>query len=212
MREIFDEVAMLSGLAPFSFYIANRKKLGNIAYVVPLIVVIAVGAIYELIATKVFNVPTFLWFRTYSILEPIAFFYFFYKIFNGKYTLFLYFLGGIGLIMSLWLSIDYENTKGLEGDSYMSMYACVLVFLMSLLWFKDLFLNITSISILDIPAFYFIAGMILYLAGTIFTNILGDLIATMPNRKFADYWLAMVIMGLIFRIFLVLGICKALPK
>lgn len=196
----------------FLYLVKKRKLLKEIDFVVPLLWLVAIASFYELVVTLLFRISTKYWFRLYLLLEFCVLFYFFYKLFSGRYK-YLFRVFGIGYLLTfLGLLFVWDVWSNLSTDSYLSTFESIFVFTFSFLWFRDLFTNLQLKSLWQSPTFYIISGLILYFTGTLFLFLLSDVIYSNKAIKFEDYWMLNVLFCFVFRLFLIISVWKGQVK
>jgi len=142
----------------------------------------------------------------------MALFYFFFNVFKNRYRFLFYFFGAVFLLTFIGLLYVWNDWNNLKTDSYLSLIEAIFVYTFVILWFKDVFLNLTEQYLWNFPLFYFISGFIFYFSGTLFLFLMGDLIYESPEVIFEDFWVFNIILNIIKNIFLMIGIWKEQKK
>src|SRR6478672_10957525 len=138
-----------------------RKKRFNwpeLRFIAPFVCLIGFGALYEAIVTFQFRVNPTIWFKVYTLGEFICINYFFYKLLGEKYK--KWFVGLlIGFILTfIGLQVIWLTGGSGDTDSGLVIFEIVLVYVASIIWFRNVFTDMTLDSFWDSPAFYFVAG------------------------------------------------------
>ena len=202
------------GVFPLLLYFAKKKTFAKEAdYLLPMVWLAAIGCFYEIGITLLLGISPKYWFRFYTLLEFCVIFYFYSKLFAGKYK-YLLRIFGISFLILFLVSLLFWNDSGinLAIDSYLSSFETIFVFLFSFLWFRELFSNLHIKSLWESPAFYTIAGLILYFSGTLFLFLLSDVIYKNEKIHFQEYWMLNVALTLVFRILLIISVWKGQTK
>ncbi len=194
----------------YSFYKKDRINFKTFS-ILPFIYLILFSSLYELIITFYFKVDSKIWFRIYTLLEFGCVFYYFYTIVIGFRKLFYFFLF-IYLLLYMYLTANWFFVNHLNSDSYIITLETLFVFIVTFLWFKQFFKTNSSLSILSLADFYFVSGLIIYLAGTFVLNILGNYILLIFRSKFLVYWNIMIVFNIVLRLFIIVGIWKKSTK
>ena len=191
---------MAFGLLPLFFYLLkkSRRPRSVLPQVEPLLWLLTVATVYEFVGTKCFRINSDYWFRAYLLLEFGCLWYFFSRLFKGKFRgLFYDFLCGY-LLYFVYLLRFWGKAKGLQTDAYLSVVEFFFVFALSILWFRQVFLNLEVASLAKSQGFYFISSFIVYFAGTFFLFLIGS----------EEYWILNIVMCLIMRMLITIGIWK----
>ena len=212
MSESLFYLAVFLGIF-ISVYIFYRKDRINFKTfsLLPFIFLILFSSLYELIISFYFKVESKIWFRIYDLLEYGCIFYYFYTIVKGSRRLF-YFSIFIYLLLYIYLIDNWFSINHLKSDSYLITLETLFVFIVTFLWFKQFFNTDRISSMLSLPDFYFVSGLIIYLAGTFVLNILGDSILLIFRSKFLLYWNIMIVFNIILRLFIIVGVWKKSKK
>lgn len=190
-------------ILPAVLLIFRKTVSKEIVFLVPFIILTFFAAFYEIIVTDYFGVNQTLWFKVYTLLEFLCINYFFQRLIPRAKNILYAFL----IIFSiLFISLQAHWIIGgvAETDSWLSIVETIMVYLMALFWFKDIFANMDIPSLWHSPAFYFIAGFILYFSGTFFLFIMVDLVFTLQEG--IDHWVINVILTLILCLIISIGI------
>jgi hypothetical protein len=167
------------------------------------------ASLYELLAL---NKIIFLknWFIIYNAWEFATVAYYFFFILHKKYIKFFIFTA---LLYSLFYFLS-TYFKELENIYISNMFSClatsILIFGSSILWFLEIFKNLSIKYLWTHPHFIIISSFLIYYAGTFFLMLLSYLILKF-NMEFTHYWFINIIATFVFRLLLILGIWKMKP-
>lgn len=203
------------GFIPLVLFLIRKKQRQlppQASFIAPFVWLTFIASAYELIVTLIFKVNTDVWFRTYLLLEFYVLFYFFFKVFKNRYRPLFYFFGTVFLLTFIGLLFVWNDWSHLLTDSYLSLIEAIFVYTFVILWFKDVFHNLSEQYLWNFPLFYFISGFIFYFSGTLFLFLMGDLIDENPELIFEDFWVFNMILNIIKNIFLMVGIWRKQKK
>lgn len=175
--------------------------------ITPFIWLTAVATLYEFIGTVLLKINTTYWSQLYSLLEFLALFYFFFKLFKPSYkNLFRIFL--ILLLIAYCTSFFFWTDKNsfiTRAINKVPVTLFVLTF--SFFWVRQLFHKMRISDPLQNPGFYFVSGFSVYYSSTIFLFLLSRFIFD-SSLYFNDYWLINIMATLILRTSLIIGVWK----
>lgn len=198
--------AFILGLLPISI-LKYKKKLITVEtyFITPFLWLVFVATLYEWICTKILKIPTTIWFRVYLLLEFLALLYYFYHLLKKQFKIFfgISFVLYTGLFVFLLPSLSGDHY--LKADAYLSIVETVFVYVCVVLWFINIFQELTEHSLLHVPHFYFISGFLMYFSGTLFLYLMGDLLLYSSSISFEAYWNLSIIFNIILRVLLIIG-------
>lgn len=171
--------------------------------ITPFIWLTALATLYELIGTRLLKLNTTYWFQLYSLLEFIALYYFFFKLFQPKYkTVFRLFL--ILLVITYFFSFFFWNeNSSLIPKAINKTPVTLFVMVFCFICFKNYLGKTEKQS----SVFYFILGFSVYYSSTFFLFLWSNFIFY-SNLYFYDFWIINILATLILRIFLIAGVWK----
>lgn len=197
-------------LLPFIVYWFNRGKLNNeIKPVLPFVVLGFVGSFYELIFTMILRFNIVPWFYTYDLLSFFSIQYFFYTILNKKIKKIVWISSSLYLILFSYYLVNYSFETFMNYLSYLTSFVTLLIFIYSIKWFKNMFIETTLESLASSPTFYFVSGFLFYYAGVVVLFLLAQTIYENDKVNFQYYWLINLFFNIIHKTFLIIGILKA---
>ncbi len=110
----------------------------------------------------------------------------------------------IVIVVFLIILYYWEYNIHTTLEAYFLVPILLFVFISSFIWFKDLFNNEMT-SLLIIPSFYFISGLIIYFSGGFFISLLFDQLKIITGLSETN-WLVFVVMAIIMHIMMVIGV------
>lgn len=196
-----------------AYAIRHKKTVQRTApHIAPLIGIMAFGAVYELIGTVFLYLETSPWFRIYTVLESAGVFYYFQRLHRGKYRPMMYFFAAAGILVAFTVTWQWDSIAHADGDAYISLVETVFVMVASLLWFRDMFNDLSSISLTQNPDYYFVSGILIYVLGTITLFVYNTSLIAMGHAMEYQFWTINTFMASIFRILLWVGLWKAVHR
>lgn len=201
------------GLVPFLLFFLWKNKISNKSTIFyPFTLLVFVASLYELIGSIILKIPVKYWFTVYNFLIFAVVFQFFYILMRQRFkVLFISFLL-LFLLMTIYISLHYGFEDVLEFNPLFKGFQTLFILTFSILWFKSLFSDMISDSLLDEPAFYLVSGLIIYYCGTLSLFLLGNLMYTIDEDAFHDFWIINVILNIILRTLLIITLWKARLK
>lgn len=204
--ELFAYITVYSGIIPLIVLLLKKIAFNFKEPIVPFIWITAIASIYEIVGTDLLQINTSYWFQIYSFLEIIGLYYFFSKLFKGKYKAIINLLL-IALLIIYGISfILWKDNGSLQPHSINSSSLTFAVVLGCVFWFKNLFKDTTEEYLWNTPTFYFIAAVLMYYCSTLLLFSLGNMVFS--DTYLYDYWLINVAATLILRILLTIGTWK----
>ncbi len=145
------------------------------------------------------NKLLWIYYPTYTILEFLFFFYIlFIEITNKTVKRFFIFSS---LIFILGITIFYSNEKIQRLDSLPIAFETILVYIFIFFYLKDKFNSLGGYNLQKQLHFWIVAGIMFYLSGTFFFNILANYLNPKQLLQFWHYsFLADIIKNIIFTI------------
>lgn len=216
MYQIIFYIALFIGFFPLLVAFLMKKKEVYLKHpIIPLVILVALGTLYEFVGTKLLKINTLYWFQLYPLIEFCALYYFFLNILPECKKVLKMFLP-FAVILYIVSFIYLNNESRLISLAINRSFLSIFVLFFSLIWLKNLsdkLNNISPFENVEIPnlwqsdTFYFVSGLAIYYATTFFLFLSSSLIFD-SNLYFYDFWLVNVLATLIFRIFLIIGVWK----
>ena len=204
-------IIYFSGLLPVLYYrLSGAYKNEEISYAGPFIWLIGFASLYEPIVTTMLRVDSRIWFRVYTLLEILAIYYFFRKLFKYKYRRLINVFLFSYLAIFVWLLGWGFVMKNYANNSYNLVVELIFVFTCTFIWLKDLFSDMKLESLWQSPTFYILSGFILYFSGTLIFFLMTDLVFTI--REARKYSIINMALSFFLHLILLLAIWKGQKK
>ena len=181
-------------------------------YIEPFLWLIVISNIYEVICTRILYINSAAWFRLYLILEFLVVAHYFYRLLGRRCTAFFVSAAAVFIIAFIILGIYWKTIDSFMGDAVLSVIEIIFVYVCSIMWFKDIFINVEEDSLLQSPSFFFVSGFVIYLSGTIFLFLMANMLRKTESVDFQSIWMLNIIFNIILRILLIIGIWKGQRK
>jgi drug/metabolite transporter (DMT)-like permease len=185
-----------------------REKNNNwpeTIFIKPFVWLIAFSALYEAIITFQFRVNPTVWFKVYTFLEFVCINYFFLKLLGKRYERIFYAWLVVFVLVFIGLQVLWLNGGSANTDSGLVILEILLVYVASIIWFKNTFTNMELTTLWESPAFYYVCGFVLYFSGTFFLFLMNDLVSKIEMSK---HWNINVYLSLLLSIIIIIGIWK----
>lgn len=207
MFEYFTHLTLALGIVPLTVFFAKRKK-GSVEtyYFLPFIILLALSTVYEFVFTLLLKLNVNFWFSFYLLLEFYTLSYFFLKLSANKILWYTFSVAYLFLFSVLYLYRNDYNELVLDG--YLSVFTFVTILIYSIFLFLKIADRLEHGNLVKAHLFYYVGGMLLYLAGTLFLFIMSDIIYLKSHKDFQDFWLLNVLFSFIFRVLIIIGIWK----
>lgn len=200
--------AVLYGLVPFPLYLILRKRLPiEINYFLPFILLTFIASVYEFVFTYLLRWDSSKWFLIYEVLHFFSVFYFFSRLLRNQY-LYLKITMLVLFFILLAVLLNINVGSHLDINSYLGIYLILFVFIFSIIWFQNLFKELKTESLTEIPSFYFISGLLLYECGSIVLFLSATAIYAADKTNFQYYWMLIIILNIVLRTLMIIGIWK----
>lgn len=204
MYKAFFYITLFIGIIPLLILLIKRKAFAFNTPIVPFIWLTALATLYEFIGSVVLQINTAYWFQLYSLLELIALYYFFYKLFSSSHKKTLLVFASI-LMLTYGLSFLFwnENSKFISkaiNKTPLTLFVCFFSFV----WFKNLFEKAKIVNPWRDPTYCFVSGLAMYYSTTLFLFLLSSFFFV-SKSYFYDYWLVNIMAAFILRTFLIMG-------
>lgn len=205
MHKAFFYITLFIGIIPLLILLIKRKAFFFNTPIVPFVWLTALATLYEFIGSVVLQINTAYWFQIYSLLELIALFYFFYKLFYSSHKKVLLIFAGILMLTyfsSLFIWIEYSQLiSNAVNATSITLFVCFFSFV----WFKNLFEEAKIVNPWRDPTYCFVSGLAMYYSTTLFLFLLSSFFFV-SESYFYDYWLVNIIATFILRTFLIMGV------
>jgi len=185
----------------------NSTKSFAVKSILPFLVLTAISSLIELIFIYFLKFDSYVWSKLYFIIEFLVFAAVFNRLLNKKFLVITVFFTALFFSTYFYFFYACENYPVLKVFGILYFIQFLFIILFVVLWFKEIFEKKEVQSLLDLPLFYFVSGLLIYFSGTIFLFILSDEILN-AGLCLYYYWIVNLVLVLIFRIFLLLTIWK----
>lgn len=213
MKETFLIFVILFGVLPIAiYYQVKENSKDELHAIFPFLWVVGIASLYEFFGTIILKWDSKYWFIIYKVLAFFALHYFFYYLLKKKFkALFIVFVALFLLLFLYYLGCTAQ-LDFFTINSYFNALQTIIVLTFSILWIRRIFITLEVESLANAPNFYFISGLVIYYAGTVFLFLLSNLIFKTENSQFQDYWMLNIALNLVIRTLLILGIWKTRVK
>ena len=200
-------------------YIVNSIGLFSLVYyfllsktnvtksIFPYVLLVAFSSIVDIFIIHLLQLDSEKWSQVYMCLEFIVL----WKVFtsNGgpkfRYVSFFF-------LVFFYLSFFYFNVltdeySSVKSDGILSIITFVYIIFFSIYWFLSIFEKVDVPSLLNLPLFYFVSGLIIYHSGTLFLFLMSDEIKN-SELSLYEYWIVNLILVLLLRLLLLVAIWK----
>jgi hypothetical protein len=204
---------ILYGFIPLIIYFFVRRcVLIELESILPYIALTFISSFYEFVFTYLLKYDVKYWFIVYNLIAFLTIGYFFYKVLDKEYKFFFYLVSFIFFGLLLFVKLNWNNYVVIELSSYLDSFQTIVILLFSIFWFRKSFIELKYNNLLDIPAFYFISGLIIYYCGTMVLFLMSYSIYKNNINMFQSYLLLNVVLNFVLRTLLIIGIWKARVK
>ncbi|CAM3288997.1 hypothetical protein FLLO111716_01200 [Flavobacterium longum] len=205
-KEVVIDVQFLAAGIPaiYLWLHYSRNKVVKFPQIKEYFILIAFGALYEIIGTRWLNIHTTLWFKIYVLLEFVCIFLFFRRISAKKYQKIYLVLLWAFLLTFVGLQTHWIMGGTPKTDSWLSMLETILVYIGSVIWFKNIFSNMDLDTLWKSAEFFFISAFILYFSGTLFLFLMTDFVFS--TKEMSKYWIINIVLSLLADILIIFGI------
>lgn len=201
-------VVNLLGFIPLLLILKNKSVVSNFKRIFPYTILVGFAAFYELLFSHILKVNVEIWFKIYSFSE----FFFILYIFKGQENkpgkYFFWVFTFIYLSVFIFLTFFSSEIHFLKQDSFFNLITIFFIVSFYVVWIYKNFKLLEVNSLLELPFFYFISGLILYYAGIIVLSLLSEVIIN-SELSINEYWLVNISLLILFRILLIVSIWKA---
>jgi hypothetical protein len=187
------------------YFLKNK----NIKEITLIVLLLGIGAIYELIFTIYLKLNSQIWFKIYSYLEFLTLLLFFRKLIDITQSVF-YFIIILYSIIYAFLAVMFFNKININlFELFIPIANCLIVFTGSTKWTIQQFEKLETSSLLHFPVFYILSGMILYYSGTFFIFGLETIFRYTKSPTLLYFWYINLLLLFIYRLSFYIAIWKA---
>lgn len=213
MKEAFLIFVILFGVVPIAiYYLIKSNRAYELQAIFPFLWLVCIASLYEFFGTLMMRWNSHYWIMIYKVLAFSALHYFFHTLLKRKFkVLFIVFIA-LFLMLFLYYFVCASQLDFLTINSYFNALQTIIVLTFSILWIRRIFITLEVDSLANTPNFYFISGLVIYYAGTVFLFLLSNLIFKTDKSQFQDYWMLNIALNLVIRTLLIIGIWKTRVK
>ena len=207
MYHYFIYTALFLGIIPLVVLVSKKRALDFNIPILPFIWLTFIASVYEFVGTSLLGVNTSYWFQTYSLLEFLCIYYFFYSQYRSSYKKILTVFLAI-LVLTYGTSfIFWRDNQLLVSEAINRIPIALFIFTFSFIWIKELFNKMVILNPWQHPTFYFISALSIYYAATTFLFVLSSFIFE-SKLYFYDYWMVNIMATFILRLLVIIGVWK----
>lgn len=208
-------ITLFLGILPLGIQLVKHKKLWSKNRITPFVWLTAIASFYEYIGTLLLQLNSSFWFQLYPLLSILAILYFFNNVLSPKRLILIKLLFLI-FIVFYSISFFFLNTDTFISSSLNRISISAIVFILTILWFKELFDELSNLASIEKKEFkylwesenfFFVAGLFLYYTTTFFLFLSSTTIYK-SELYFYDYWFVNIIATLVLRLFLIISVWK----
>lgn len=206
-------ISNILGYIPIILYFSLKGKFANNNFkgLLPYLWLVAVSSFYELIFSYYLKVNVEIWFKIYTLLDFILIVLLFSSQKNRPGRYFFWIFTFLYLLVFTFLILSSQEINFLTQDSFLNLLMTFFVIIYSIIWFYKNFKLMESISLLELPFFYFLSGLLFYYSGIIFLSLLSESIIN-SSLDIYDYWGVNICFLILFRILLIVSVWKGRTK
>lgn len=182
-------------------------KTNVIKSIFPILLLVAFSSIVDVVFINHLKFDSEKWSTIYLILEFISLMLVFTAnsgMYFKRLSLFFLVLFFLAVIYFNYYNLNYSSIK---SDGFLSILIFIYIILFSIQWFISEFKKFETDSLLKLPLFYLIVGLIIYNSGSLFLFLMREEIKN-SEMSLYEYWVVNLVLVLFFRILLILSIWK----
>ena len=194
------------GLFTLAFYFLLSKTSVS-KNIFPYVFLVAFSSLVDLILINFLELDSEKWSQVYMCLEFIVLLKVFTSIAGRKFRyvsgFFLFFFS----LLLLYFNLVTDAYSSIKSDGILSIITFVYIIFFAIYWFIAIFEKSEVPTLLNLPLFYFVSGLIIYNSGTLFLFLMLEEIENF-EWNFYEYWVVNLVLVLLFRILLLVAIWK----
>jgi len=171
----------------------------------PFILLVALSSIYEIVFIYFLKFDSDYWSKIYLFLEFVTLVFVFNKNSDKSFRFVSYFFCILFFCSYFYFKIIKTDIPTLKTDGILSIIEFFYVVFFSIYWFISVFNKREAASLLQLPFFYFVSGLVIYFSGTIFLFLLSEELLK-EGLSLNQYWVVNVVLLLFFRVLLLVAI------
>lgn len=207
MYSILFYIALFIGIVPLLILLSKKRAFDTRHPIIPFIWLTALATVYEFVGTGLLKLNTSYWFQTYSFLEFLTLYYFFYRLLEYHYPMIYRVLFTVSMFFCVISFIFWNETDKFTSLAINKTNITLFVLISFYLWFRNLFNRADIINLWRYDIFYFVSAFFMYYFSTFLLFLLGKFV--FDSSIYAkDYWVVNVLATFILRILLITGVWK----
>jgi hypothetical protein len=214
LPQIIENLSFCLSFILIIYYLYRKRFIGFGANpLFPFLLLIAIAAFYEIIGTGILKLDSGIFFKVYLFAEFFVLLFYFYKLTQKTIPYFAVISAILYLILFIYtifacIAADWNFKVGLLTDAYLSAFEAIVVYSCAIYWFLRMFRLLPDTSLLKLPDFYFVSGLIMYVSGPLFLFLLSSQIMQADFTGFRVYWMINNVFNIILKLFLIIGVWK----
>lgn len=202
-------ISNILGYLPLLLYFLFKGNFAtkNFKGLLTYLIFVAFSSFYELIFSYFLKVNVEIWFKVYTFLDFILIVFLFSGQKNRPSRYFFWIFAFLYLVVFAFFTLTSQEIHYLKQDSFFNLLMTFFVISYSIIWFYKNFKLRETNSLLELPFFYFLSGLLFYYTGIIFLSLLSESIIN-SSLDIYDYWVVNICFLILFRISLVLAVWK----
>lgn len=203
-------IYFISAFVLFGIYLGRQKRIGfGTTLIFPFLLIILCSDIYEIFAA-IYSIPSAVHYKVYTFTEFYVLLWYFYNLNERKIKPVYVTCAIIFLLLFIYVCLGYQwsFSESMLTDSYLSAFATIAIYIFAIHWFTRIFEHLPETSLVRLPEFYYVSGIIIYLFGPTFLFLLSSQLISSDGEGFKDYWLINIVFNIVLRLFLMFGIWK----
>lgn len=210
LLDVLADISYLLGIIPLFIYIYNRKKVNQeTVYLLSFLVLMFVVSIFDPLNQKYFRISTTIWYRFYCIIEFYTVLYFYYKVLKNKKIMF--FFGILYFLVYTYLLKDFSFDQKVYNDMPINLIMVLMVIVLSVQWFIEVFKTMEDIPLYNRSAFYYISNFLVFYCRTFLVLLMADYLRQ-EKLGITSFWVIIALLNVITKIVLIVVIWKSSPK
>lgn len=182
-------------------------KTNVIKSVFPIILLVAFSSFVDVVLIHHFKFDSEKWSKIYLFLEVFMLSIVFVANSGRFFKMLTLFFLFIFIVSAVYLNFYVLKYNSIKADGFLSVLIFIYIILFSIQWFVLEFKRFDTESLLNLPLFYLITGLIIYNSGSLFLFLMRDEIKN-SDLSLYDYWGVNLVLVLFFRVLLIVSIWK----
>ena len=159
--ELFITIILYLGFIPLIILLFKKKAFDFSEPILPFIWITAIASIYEIFIPNLFRLNASYWFQIYPFLEITGLYFYFFKLFSGRYRLIVNLILVALLLVYSFSFFLWDSETNLKSHSINKSALTICILIGCFNWFKNLFKDMEEESLWKLPDFYFISAVLI---------------------------------------------------